>query len=88
MAINEVAAPVGAANPAPFAAALDAVAHTERFLPQTGPMYRRAVQRLINTPAPDIAALAAKIGAADPFDLDHHAAILADARRLAGLRSH
>ena len=47
--------------------------------------YAVSVERLINTPAPDIAALAQKLAAADPFGLEHHAALLADARRLAGL---
>jgi hypothetical protein len=88
MAIVELITPAGAANPEPFAAALDAVTHAERFLPQTGAMYRRAVERLVAEPAPDIAALAAKIAVATPGDLDHHFLILADTRRLAGLRNH
>jgi len=68
-----------------FAAMLDNVAAAGRFLPHTAGQYRAALDRLMATPAPDLAGLVEKLQAADPFDLEQRAAILADARRLAAL---
>lgn len=48
-------------------------------------MYSRSVDRLLALPAPNVLGLAAKMEAIDPFDLDQFEAVLADARRLAGL---
>lgn len=48
-------------------------------------VYRRSLHRLLQIPSPDVAGLATKLAIADPFDLDEYYAIVADARRLAGL---
>lgn len=47
--------------------------------------YSRSIHRLLAIPAPDLLGLAAKMEAADPFDLDQYEIVLGDARRLAGL---
>lgn len=77
-------------NPCPFTAALAAYRDAERRVDRrptrrTRQAYGASIERLVATPAPTIAALAHKLAASDPFGFDHHAAILADARRLAGL---
>ena len=68
-----------------FAAALEAATFTGRFASQMTAAHQHNMARLIDTPAPDVAGLAAKMALADPFDLDHHAALSADAHRLAAL---
>lgn len=71
------------ANHDQFAAILETVDHANRFLPHTAALYEAALERLVATPAPDIAALAAKMAVIDPFNLDHYLALQADAHRLA-----
>ena len=78
------------AIPCPFNMALAQLRRAERQAmrdptPNARAIYGASVDRLIHTPAPTIAGLAAKLAAADPFGLEHHSALLADARRLAGL---
>lgn len=85
MTVSTPTAPLGAAQTHAFAAALDAATFTDRFSSQMRAAHRQNMARLIETPAPDVAGLAAKLELADPMDLDHHAALSADARRLAAL---
>jgi hypothetical protein len=77
-------------NPCPFTTALAAYRAAQQRVDRratrlTRQAYGASIKRLVATPTPTIAALAHKLAASDPFGLDHHAAILADARRLAGL---
>jgi uncharacterized membrane protein len=78
------------ANPTAFRKALAAFNQADRALDRrqtdaTRSAYRRSVRRLLDIPAPDVAALAAKLSVVDPFNLDDHVDLVADARRLAGL---
>jgi len=77
------------ANPA-FTAALRALDRADRALDLVGGVHAMnrhaaALARVMAIPAPDVAGLAAKLAAADPISFEHHEAVLADARRLAGV---
>ena len=83
--LNESTAIAAENARARFAEALAATAAAARCLPIAGARYQRAIDRLLAAPAPDLAGPASKLETADPLNLDHFAAIVADARRLAAL---